>query len=217
MAHLCEIDLDGENHYVKKFHFKSLRTEVEPMVIQLLTNRRGFISIRIKTEDMKKIIALIRQNWEKYFPGERFDFFFLDARIQKLYEKENKMQKLFLVFSVLSLFVACLGLFGLASYTAEVKTKEIGIRKTLGASAGSVIFFLSKEFVKWVVIANLIGCPIAFIMMNKWLQNFASRTDIGWAVFVFTAGVTLLTALFSFAFQAMKAAGANPADSLRYE
>ncbi|MBN1271827.1 MAG: ABC transporter permease [Candidatus Aminicenantes bacterium] len=202
---------------VKNFHFKSLRTEVEPMVIQLLTNVRGFISIKIKPDDIKNTIALIRQKWEKFFPGERFDFSFLDSRIQKLYDKEKKMQKLFLVFSALSLFVACLGLFGLASYTAEVKTKEIGIRKTLGASAGNVTFFLSKEFIKWILIANVFGCPIAFTLMNKWLQNFAYRIDIGWTVFIFTVSVTLLTALFSFAFQAMKAAWANPVDSLRYE
>jgi ABC-type lipoprotein release transport system permease subunit len=127
------------------------------------------------------------------------------------------MLHLFLVLSMLSIFVACLGLFGLAAFTAEAKTKEIGIRKTLGASAGSVTFLFSKEFVKWILIADVIACPLALYMMNQWLQNFAYRIHIGGMIFVSTILITLLTALFSFISQALKAAWANPVDSLRYE
>jgi putative ABC transport system permease protein len=127
------------------------------------------------------------------------------------------MQNLFVVFSLLSILVACLGLYGLAAYTAEVKTKEIGIRKILGASTGRITFLLSKEFIKWILIANVLAWPVAWYFMNLWLQNFAYRIHIGWFVFLFTIFITLFIALSSFVFQVLKAAWANPADSLRYE
>jgi putative ABC transport system permease protein len=202
---------------VEDFNFKSLRTEVEPIIIQLTSNRISFISIRIGPGDTEKSLEFIQNKWESTFPGEQFDYNFLDERIQNLYEKEKKIHNLFIVFSLLSILVACLGLFGLATFTAEVKTKEIGIRKTLGASTSSVTYLLSKEFIKWILIANLVAWPLGWFLMNKWLQNFAYRIHIGCFFFFFTIVFTLLTALFSFIFQALKAAWANPVDSLRYE
>jgi putative ABC transport system permease protein len=202
---------------VRDFNFKSLRTEIEPVIIQLTSNRISFISVRIAPGTIERSLEFIRQKWESSFPGEQLDYTFLDSRIQDLYEKERKMQNLFVVFSILAILVACLGLYGLAAYTAEVKTKEIGIRKILGASTRSVTYLLSKEFIKWIFIANVLAWPLGWFFMNKWLQNFAYRIHIGWSVCLFTILVTLLTALISFVFQALKAAWANPVDSLRYE
>ena len=127
------------------------------------------------------------------------------------------MQKLFVIFSSLSVLVACLGLLGLVSFTSEIRTKEIGIRKVLGASTGRVIVLLSKEFIKWIILANIVAWPLAWFMMNKWLQNFAYRVNIGWIVFVLAALVTVFIAIFTFIFQTIKTASADPVVSLRYE
>ena len=202
---------------VKNFNFRSLRREVEPVVLLLVPNYIRAISVRILPGDFGKTLNFIQQKWEDAFPGELFEFSFLDSRINELYEREKKMQNIFIVFSSLSILVACLGLLGLAAFTAEVRTKEIGIRKALGASAGSVTFLLSKEFIKWIILANIVAWPIAYYAMNKWLQNFAYKANIGWFIFLFSGFITLFIAIFTFIFQALKAAYANPADSLRYE
>jgi putative ABC transport system permease protein len=127
------------------------------------------------------------------------------------------MQDLFVIFSALSILIACLGLLGLVSFTAELKTKEIGIRKVLGASTGGVIVLLSKEFIKWILLANIVAWPLAWFMMNKWLQNFAYKTNIGWIVFVLAGFITMLIAIFTFIFQTVRTACAKPVNSLRYE
>jgi putative ABC transport system permease protein len=202
---------------VKNFNFKSLRREVESMALLLYPDYIRDISIRIKPGDVRRTLNFIQQKWESLFPGEQFEYSFLDSRINQLYESEKKMQDLFVIFSALSILVACLGLLGLASFTAELKTKEIGIRKVLGASTGSVIMLLSKEFIQWILLANIVAWPLAWLIMNKWLQNFAYRTNIGWIVFVLAGLVTVLTAIFTFIFQTVRTACAKPVDSLRYE
>jgi putative ABC transport system permease protein len=202
---------------VKNFHFKSLHREVEPMALLLYPDYIRDISVRIKPGDVGRTLNFIQQKWESLFPGEQFEYSFLDNRINQLYESEKKMQDLFVVFSALSILVACLGLLGLVSFTAELKTKEIGIRKVLGASTGSVIVLLSKEFIKWVLLANIVAWPLAWFMMNKWLQNFAYKTNVGWIVFVLAGFVTMAIAIFTFIFQTVKTACAKPVNSLRYE
>lgn len=202
---------------VKNFNYKSLHREVEPTVLLLYPNYIRDISVRIMPENIRGTLDHIRTTWETTFPEEQFEFSFLDSRIQQLYESEKKMQDLFIIFSGLSILVACLGLLGLVSFTAELKTKEIGIRKVLGASTGSVIVLLSKEFIKWIILANIVAWPLAWFMMNKWLQNFAYRADIGWMIFVLTGVLTMATAVFTFIFQTIKTACAKPVNSLRYE
>ena len=202
---------------VKDFNFRSLHTAVEPMALLLNPEYMRDCSVRIGPGDVRKTLDLIQQKWEEVFPGERFEFSFLDHRIDQLYVREKKMQNIFFVFSSLSVFVACLGLLGLAAFTAEVRTKEIGIRKVLGASMGNVTLLLSKEFIKWILLANIAAWPLAWFMMNKWLQNFAYRAGMGWFVFLFSGGLTLVVAIVTFIFQAVKAAYANPVDSLKYE
>jgi putative ABC transport system permease protein len=202
---------------VENFHFKSLRREVEPMALLLYPDYIRDISVRIKPGDVGRTLNFIQQKWEILFPGEQFEYSFLDNRINQLYESEKKMQDLFVIFSALSILVACLGLLGLVSFTAELKTKEIGIRKVLGASTGNVVMLLSKEFIQWILLANIVAWPLAWLMMNKWLQNFAYRTNIGWIVFMLAGFVTMLIAIFTFIFQTVRTACAKPVDSLRYE
>jgi putative ABC transport system permease protein len=202
---------------VENFHFRSLRREVEPMALLLYPDYIRDISVRIKPGDVGRTLNFIQQKWESLFPGEQFEFSFLDSRINQLYESEKKMQDLIVIFSALSILVACLGLLGLVSFTAELRTKEIGIRKVLGASTGSVIVLLSKEFIKWILLANIVAWPLAWFMMNKWLQNFAYKTNIGWTVFVLAGFVTMAIAIFTFIFQTVRTAGAKPVYSLRYE
>jgi putative ABC transport system permease protein len=202
---------------VKNFNFMSLRREVEPMVFLLDPEYIRAISVKIAPGNLEKTLGFIQDKWQSSFPGEQFEFGFLDNRVNQLYEREEKMQKIFLIFSSLSILVACLGLLGLVSFTSEIRTKEIGIRKVLGASTGSRIVLLSKEFIKWIVLANIVAWPLAWLMMNKWLQNFAYRVNIGWIVFVLAALVTMFIATFTFIFQTVKTAYADPIDSLRYE
>ena len=202
---------------VRNFHFESLRREVEPMALLLYPDYIRDISVRIKPGDVGRTLNFIQKKWESLFLGEQFEYSFLDNRINQLYESEKKMQDLFVIFSALSILVACLGLLGLVSFTAELKTKEIGIRKVLGASTGSLVVLLSKEFIKWILLANIVAWPLAWFMMNKWLQNFAYRANIGWIVFVLAGFVTMAIAIFTFIFQTVRTAGAKPVDSLRYE
>ncbi len=202
---------------VKNFNYMSLRREVEPMVFLLDPEYIRAISVRIMPGNFEKTLGFIQDKWQSAFPGEQFEFSFLDNRVNQLYESEKKMQKIFIIFSSLSILVACLGLLGLVSFTSEIRTKEIGIRKVLGASTGSVIVLLSKEFIKWIFLANIVAWPLAWFMINKWLQNFAYRVNIGWIVFVLAALVTMLIAILTFIFQTVKTAYSDPVDSLRYE
>lgn len=202
---------------VKNFNFKSLRREVEPMALFLYPNYIREISVRIMPGDIGKTLNFIQKKWEGAFPGEQFEYSFLDNRINQLYASEKKMQNIFIIFSSLSILVACLGLFGLVSFTAELKIKEIGIRKVLGASTGSVVLLLSIEFIKWIILANIVAWPLAWFIVNKWLQNFAYKANIGWIVFLLYSFITMLIAIFTFIFQTVKTACANPMDSLRYE
>ena len=201
----------------KDFNFRSLHTKVEPMALILDPDDISAISVRIQPGNIKRTIAFIQQKWENTFPGELFEFSFLDNRMNQLYENEMKMQHIFIIFSCFSIFVACLGLFGLSVFIAAERTKEIGIRKALGASIGKIILLLSKEFLIWIIIANIVAWPLAWFIMNKWLQNFAYRVNIGIWIFVLSASLALIIALVTVSYQSIKAAVANPVESLRYE
>ena len=202
---------------VKDFHFKSLHRIIEPFLLALDPQNFNTISIRIMPGDIRGTIGFIQQKWGEIFPGEQFEYSFLDSRIDLLYRSESRMRSIFLIFSILSIFVACLGLFGLAAFTAEERTKEIGVRKVLGASTANILLLLSKEFSKWVLMANLIAWPVAYYMMNRWLQNFAYQTRIGLWPFIFSSLLALIIALFTVSYQSVRAALADPVDCLRYE
>ncbi len=203
---------------VKDFHFHSLHHEIHPMVIRPLTGTRGnYTSIKIHPENIKGTLSTIEKTWKKFSGGQPFEYSFLDDDFNSLYKKEQKTGQIFAMFSVLAILIACLGLFGLASFTAEQRTKEIGIRKVLGASASSIMFLLCKEFIKWILLANIIAWPIAYYAMNKWLQNFAYRISIGAEVFMLPTLLALVIALITISYQSLRASVANPVDSLRYE
>ena len=200
---------------VKDFNFRSLHEAITPLLM-VLQPEWGLI-VKVKAKDAAGLISSIRHQWATFNTGEPFEYSFMDDLYNKTYAAEQKTGQILNVFAILTIFVACLGLFGLATYTAEQRTKEIGIRKVLGASVPQVSAMLSKEFVKLVLIACAFAFPIAWYAMHRWLQDFAYRIDINWKVFAIAAVAALLIALFTVSFQAIKAAVANPVKSLRTE
>ena len=200
---------------VKNFNFKSLHDAVSPLYMSL--EPEGGLIFKIKTTDVAGLLATMKKNWDAYSTDQPFTYSFMDDLFNKTYAAEQKTGTILNIFSVLIILVACLGLFGLVTYSAEQRTKEIGIRKTLGASVSQVTQMLSKEFLKLVLIASLIAFPAAWWATNKWLQSFAYRINISWWVFIAAGAAAILIALITVSFQAIKAAIANPVKSLRTE
>lgn len=198
---------------VKDFHFKSLHEPITPLLM-VLQPQTGLI-LKIKTADVSGLLASLKQQWAAFNTDEPFTFSFMDDLYNKTYAAEQKTGQLLNIFALLTILVACLGLFGLATYTAEQRTKEIGIRKVLGASVTQVTGMLSKEFIRLVLLACVASFPLSYWAMYRWLQDFAYRVTIGWWVFGLAAVAALLIALFTVSFQAIKAAIANPVKSLR--
>ncbi len=202
---------------VKDFHFAPLHLNIEPLALTLLSYRPNWMSIRISPIGIPGTLAFIERTWKAHSPQEDFSYTFLDDRLDRMYRTEEKLEKTFSIYTFIALFVACLGLFGLASFTTTQRTKEIGIRKVLGASEWSITFLTTKKFLGLVLVANAIAWPAAYLVMQKWLQNFAYRMNIGLWIFALSATLSLVIALFTVGYQSIKAALANPADSLRYE
>ena len=203
---------------VKNFHFKSLNHEIEPLFITLSNSMRfSYLVIRVSDNDIRKNIDFIKSQWEKINQDTPFACQFLDERFDNLYRAEQRMSTLFNYFTALAVFIACLGLLGLASFMAEQRTKEIGIRKVLGASDTSIIMLLSREFIILVSISNLIAWPLAYYFMNKWLQSYAYHAKINLIIFIISAVAAILIALLTVSYQAYKAATLNPVNSIKYE
>ncbi len=200
---------------VKNFNFKSLHEAIGPLYMTLMPE--GGLIFRIKTSDVAGLLTTMKKDWDSYNTGETFTYSFMDDLYNKTYSAEQKTGTVLNIFSIMIILVACLGLFGLVTYTAEQRTKEIGIRKVLGASVTQVTQMLSKEFLKLVLIASLIAFPVAWWAMKTWLQSFAYRINISWWVFVVAGLIALMIALITVSFQAIKAAVANPVKSLRTE
>jgi ABC-type antimicrobial peptide transport system permease subunit len=187
------------------------------MIIASAPIRGGFTMIKIHPDQMSETVGFVQRTWKRIYPAIPFDYHFLDEDYDRLYRSEQRMGTLLTYFAGLAILIACLGLFGLASFTTEQRTKEIGIRKVLGASTVGIITLLSKDFIKLVVISNIIAWPIAYYSMNNWLQDFAYRIDVDLLIFLATAILSILIALFTVSFKTTKAAIANPVESLRYE
>ncbi|MCK4663469.1 MAG: ABC transporter permease [Bacteroidales bacterium] len=201
---------------VKDFHFISLKQNIEPFM--MFYNPDIFTNLNIRIAgNIPESIDKIQQKWNELETSFPFDYFFLDNTYKHLYKPEQQTSRIFNYFTYLAIFISCLGLFGLASYVSEQRTKEMGIRKVFGASVKNIIVLLSKEFLKWILIANIIAWPLAYYLMNKWLQDFAYRTETYLWIFIISALAALFIALFTVSFQAIKAASANPIDSLKYE
>ncbi len=206
---------------IKDYHYESLYQEIRPQALFLsggyYQNVESYISVRLNTKNVSETVKYIGNTWNDFAAGKPYEYSFLDKDYDNLYINEIQTRSLFSIFSFLAIFIACLGLFGLASFVADRKTREIGIRKILGASVPRIVRNLNKSFVIWVLIANLIAWPAAWYVMNKWLQNFAYRIDLSWWMFILAAVLALIIALMTVSFHTIKAALKNPADSLRYE
>jgi putative ABC transport system permease protein len=202
---------------VKDFHIESLHREIGPL---LITNNPEWLntsSIRISPQNIPDTLSFLSEKWKQHNPLRPFQYYFLDDTFDAQYRADERLSQIFSHFSILAIFIACLGLFGLASYTAEQRTKEIGIRKVLGATISGIVKLLTKEFSKWVIVANIIAWPIAYFAMQKWLQGFAYRTSLSLHIFVLSAVIALAIALLTVSYQALRAAKADPIRSLRYE
>ncbi len=202
---------------VADFHQQSLRNPIEPVLFQPTYSIYNPISVKVTPQRLPETLTLLKEKYTTFFPNNPFEYFFLDDRFQQQYQQDLLFGKVFGLFTALALFVSCIGLFGLSSYTIFQRTREIGIRKILGASIGIVINLLSRDFIKLIFLSSLLALPLAYFVMRRWLENFAYRIDISWWLLIIPIGLVLFIALVSVSFQTIRAALANPADSLRYE
>lgn len=202
---------------VKDFHISSLRETIEPLVFFIQPFFCRYASIRIRSQNVPATLGFIEKTWKKFDPSRPFEYSFLEDDINALYRAEQRLGEIFFYFTTLAIFVACLGLFGLTSFAVEQRTKEIGIRKVLGASVPNIISLLSRESLKWILVANLLAFPVAYYAMSQWLQNFAYRAGISFWIFLLAASLSLGISFLTVSFQVIKAALSNPVDSLRYE
>lgn len=205
---------------VKDYHFQSLHQKIKPQALTVspvFSSPNNYLIVNVKSRDYAELITTLQKAWSKINSGSPFDYSFLDQDFQKNYEKEERTSQLIQYFTLLAIAIACLGLFGLATFTAEQRIKEIGVRKVLGASVSEIVTLLSKDFLKLVGISIVLSSPIAYYIMDEWLQSFAYSIEIQWWVFVIAGAVAILIAVLTVSFQAIKAAIANPVKSLRAE
>lgn len=202
---------------VNDFNYLSMHWESGPFIFRIYRPWHRLVFIKVDRLKIPEALASIEKTFKTYAPDYPFRYTFVDTVFNNQYASESQLNRLFNVFSLLAIIVACLGLFGLASFTAERKTKEIGIRKVLGASTSSIVALTIKDFFKWIVVANLLAWPVGYYLMTQWLKNFAYRNPIEVEVFLLTVGLTLFIAFITIIYQALKAALANPVDSLRFE
>ncbi|MDP4264632.1 MAG: ABC transporter permease [Bacteroidota bacterium] len=202
---------------IKNFHFRSLQEEIKPLTIRIAPDNTTLLSLNISANNIPSTVAAIEKKWKQLVPNRPFDYFFTDESFNKQYLSDERFGRLFLYFAGLAIVISCLGLLGLASYTTTQRTKEIGVRKVLGASVGNLVGLLSRDFLKLVIISAVVAFPVAWWFMNKWLQDFAYRTHIGWWIFIIAGLLALLVALATISFQSIKAAITNPVKSLRTE
>jgi putative ABC transport system permease protein len=216
-----KIDFWGQQYTVvgvtENFHQQSLREAYEPLILRLIPDVRGYLSVRTNSSKASQTIANVKTNWNKFFPGNTFEYFFLDEHFNKQYKADQRFGQVFGLFTTLAILVACLGLFGLASFTTLQRTKEIGIRKVLGSSVPGILKLLYQEFAVLLVVAFLIATPLAWLTISNWLQGYAFRINIQWSYFIIPFLTIVIIALLTVSFQTVKAALANPVKSLRTE
>ena len=202
---------------VEDFHFKPIQTKIEPMVLLMMPNRYNVMVMRTRPENISATIDYVESTYKKFDADTPFAFHFLDEDYDNLYRAEQRIGELSKYFAIIAILIASLGLYGLASYIAERRTKEIGIRKVLGASVPAIFLLLSKNFVILVGFANLIAWPVAYFIMSNWLQNYAYHTSLSASVFVLSALLAVTVVVLTVSYQSIRAALANPVESLRYE
>jgi putative ABC transport system permease protein len=201
---------------MKDFNFASLREKVQPLAV-ILTNNPLYLSVKLKAGSIPSSLEYMQKEWKQFTNDYPFDYFFLDEQLNHFYQSDVRLLRVLNIFAGLAIFIACIGLFGLSIYTAKQRTKEIGIRKVLGASVSQVALLLSKDFIMLVAIAILVASPLAWWAANKWLQDFAYRISISGWIFLISGLSAIFIALLTVSFQAIKTAVANPVKSLRTE
>lgn len=201
---------------IEDFNYESMRQKIGPLVM-CLSESRGNISLRIATDKVEALISDIKKTWQEFLPDSKFSFYFLDDEFNKLYNNEARLGRIFGIFASIAIFIGCLGLFGMSSFIATNKSKEIGVRKVLGASVTGIVTMLSKEFVSLIVISNIIAAPVAYFTMKQWLKDFAYRSDIDLLIFVISGLSALLIAIATVSFHTIKAANTNPVKTLKQE
>ncbi|NQV17300.1 MAG: ABC transporter permease [Armatimonadetes bacterium] len=202
---------------VKDFHSNSLHNKIEPLIFYYDTNRVNFLIIKVAPGDISQTLDMIKQKWKEIFPDNPFNYFFLDESLDRMYGTEDRFGNIALYFCLLTVFIGCLGLFGLTAFIIERRTKEIGIRKVMGASGSNITKMISKEYIILIIISNVIAWPLAFFGLNKWLQNFAYKIDFSIWLYIISGFIALLIAIITVSIQTIKAANENPVNALKYE
>jgi putative ABC transport system permease protein len=202
---------------ISDFHFKSLHEKIEPMFLYMKEPEHGYIAVKLNSSGISSSVDYTKKTWDKIISETPFEYYFYDNYYDQLYRKESTLARIIIIFSTIAILISCMGLFGLAAYASEKRTKEIGIRKVNGAVVSEVMLMLNREFVKWVSIAFLIATPVAWIAMHKWLESFAYKTGIGWWIFALSGIVALAVAMITVSWQSWRAATRNPVEALRYE
>jgi len=203
---------------VRDFHFTSLHLDIGPLALTPGSDsNRDWLSLRISPTDVPRTLSFIEEIWKQHSPQGTYSYAFLDDRLDRMYRTEVRLVESFTLYTLVAIFVACLGLFGLASFATAQRTREIGIRKVLGASELNITLLTTKKFLALVLIANVAAAPTAYFAMQVWLQNFAYKTGIGSWIFILSAALSLVIALLTVGYQSIKAALADPVKSLRYE
>jgi putative ABC transport system permease protein len=202
---------------IKDFHFRGLQTPIKPLSMRMEPGNVSLLSVNITGKDIAGTIKAIEDKWKTTIPNRPYNYYFLDEQFDEQYRAEERFGKLFFNFAVLAIFISCLGLLGLASYSTVQRTKEIGIRKVMGASTGNILNLLSRDFLLLVVISFFVAAPVSWYFMQQWLKDFAYRTDIAWWVFAASGILAVVIAISTISFMAIRAAVANPVKSLRTE
>jgi putative ABC transport system permease protein len=202
---------------IRDFHYKGLQSIIEPLIMEYFPHRFKYVSLRISSKNVDEAVSFLKEKWKERYPSYPFEYFFLDADFNNQYKSEEKTGRIICIFSILGIIIACLGLLGLTASKVKQRTKELSIRKVLGASVMNIEFLLLKDFVKWVAAANLIAWPFAYYLMKKWLNHFAYRINLSLMPFIVTLSLSVMVALATIGFQTIRAARTNPADTLRFE
>ena len=207
---------------IKDFNFLDLHQPILPFALFSQSSGsyqipNSYIIVRLKNDHLAKSISLLESTWKSFVDKTPFKYSFLNENLEQQYTSELKLGKIFFIFSILAIFIACIGLLGLAFYSVEQRTKEIGIRKVLGSSITGIVVLLTREFTKWLIIANIIAWPVSYYLMNKWLDGFAYKMNMSIGIFLSAGLISLFIASLTVSYQAVKAAAANPVKSLKYE
>jgi putative ABC transport system permease protein len=220
---LTDVDDQGPEPFtiigvVKDFHFKPVHQRVDPLIIRYLPDYSLWKTfVRVADRDVQGAVASIKETYHRFRPDHLFEYTFVEDEYEEMYSYVQARSEIFFTFAALAVFISAMGLFGLASYITETRSREIGIRKVFGASAPGVVALLTKDFIRWVLAANVIALPIAYLLSRRWLEGFPYRAELGARYFVAAALLSLLVAAATVSFRAVRAALANPVDAIRYE